>query len=339
MVDDSDSSATRALVQAAIQAEEAWEKAPSLTGWQATVEDMIINPSYKDSLRYNKKCFGKDGSPSSFFNKSKNPVKTIPPRKAVSVEDATLANRIDSLKNLALVGKWQFPEMGDSDMRKWLAEKWSPLLGYTPIISRLMKEWYSFHFLKTQDLELILNNPWVSGRSFLALSRWYIGFDPLKNTPSNSMIWVKLPNLPLELWSEETLAKIGDSIGKFVYVDPWCRGVKDKRITWILIEKQYKGGHPEQLEICWGGSNIHQRLDFWGIPFRCSGCHKTGHLIKNCNLQSSRRIKKPVLNRNRKSDSEQSQEILDFREPPVQSQQKSQGLKSFHKIHSQDLPP
>lgn len=223
-MNDSNSSATRALAQAAIQAEGDRKKQPSLTGWQATVEDMIIKPACKE-IHKPKKAFSKIvDSPSSLFNKAKNPVKTDPPPKAICLDGATLTERIYSLKKLSLVGKWQFPEMDDQDMRKWLMDKWAPLIGYTPIIYRLIKEWYSFHFLKDSDLDIILKNPWVYGRSFLALSRWYIGFDPLRNTASNFLIWVKLPNLPLELWSEESLSKIGNLIGKFVYVDPWCIG-------------------------------------------------------------------------------------------------------------------
>jgi len=79
----------------------------------------------------------------------------------------------------------------------------------------------------------------------------------------------------------ESFAEIGNSIVKFVYVDPWCRGEKDKRIAWILIEKAYKGGYPYHIEIAWGCTRIKQRLDLWGIPFRCSSCHRTWHLIKN----------------------------------------------------------
>lgn len=166
-----------------------------------------------------------------------------------------------------------------------------PIIGYTPIISRMMKEWYSFHFQKQEDLERVLVKPWVYGRSFLSLSRWYMGFDPLKNTPSHSLIWLKLPNLPLELWTQESLESIGNAIGKFIYVDPWIRGEKDKRIAWILIERPYKGGYPEQLEIIWEGTRTHQRIDFWGIPFRCSTCHCTGHLQNACKYRRSRALR------------------------------------------------
>lgn len=119
-----------------------------------------------------------------------------------------------------------------------------------------------------------------------------------------------------------------------MYVDPWCRGEKDKQITWILIENPYKGGYPDHLEIAWGSSNIHQRLDFWGIPFRCFGCHKTGHLIKNCSHRFSRRIKESTFNRDRKSESEPSRESLDVQ---VSSLQREQKLHATNKNH--DLLP
>jgi hypothetical protein len=36
------------------------------------------------------------------------------------------------------------------------------------------------------------------------------------------------------------------------------------------------------LEIGWPDRRFTQNLDYLGIPFRCSICHKTGHLRRNC---------------------------------------------------------
>lgn len=281
MAVDSDSPGTRALLAAATETEEAIFAASGNPSWHDTLSvslpsqhrDPPLFASHSHMLRR---------------NKNKAPVKTVPPPKAVTVSGPSLAERIESLQKNALVRKWYFPELDEADMRTWISKTWTPIIGYTPIISRMMKEWYSFHFQKQADLEMVLDKPWVSGRSFLSLTRWYLGFDPLKNTPSHSMIWLKLPNLPLELWTQDTLTLIGNAIGKFIYVDPWIRGEKDKRIAWILIEKPFKGGYPEQIEIIWEGSRICQRIDFWGIPFRCSSCHHTGHLVKDCKYRRQR---------------------------------------------------
>lgn len=282
MAEDSDSPAMKALFVAAIESESAREFASRDSDWHATLSDMLPtglrDPPFLGS---HASLQQKNGPlPSRVHHgqgrnryKQNVPVKTVPPPKAVSVSGSSLTERIESLRKHALVGKWYFPEMNEEEMRNWISTTWIPIIGYAPIISRLMKDWFSFHFQKESDLELALSRPWVSGRSFLSLSRWYLGFDPLKNTPSHSMIWVKLPNLPLELWTMEILALIGNAIGKFIYVDPWVRGEKDKRIAWILIDIPYKGGYPDQIDITWDGAKICQRLDFWGIPFRCSSCH------------------------------------------------------------------
>jgi len=75
--------------------------------------------------------------------------------------------------------------------------KWKSLLGYMPFVVRLMGGWYSFHFLCQEDLLKIQALPWIKGQGFLALHSWYIGFNLLKETPKNKLIWVKLPGLQI----------------------------------------------------------------------------------------------------------------------------------------------
>lgn len=265
-----DSIAMEYLVNVVEVVEHAWSAATL-----ATLDEMVIKPS---TSRDGSSMMDKDRK----YNKQHKPAKTSHSPQALRIDIAQLNERIDSLQKKALIGKWHFPEMSDSDMRNWLANFWKPVIGYVSVISSLMKDWYCFNFLNTADAEAIQSRSWVFKRSFLALYRWYIGFNPLKNTPVNNLIWVKCPNLPLELWSNESLEMIGNAIGRFVYVDPWCLGERDKRIAWILIQRPFRGGYPDHIEISWKNQVINQRLDFWGIPFRCAACRKTGHLVKNC---------------------------------------------------------
>jgi len=88
--------------------------------------------------------------------------------------------------------------MEDSETRKWIDKKWKLMLGYMPTVVRILEGWYRFHFLSQEDLEKIIAIPWIHGKKFLTLHKWYIGYNPLRNTPSNKLVWVKLPGLPLE---------------------------------------------------------------------------------------------------------------------------------------------
>jgi len=111
------------------------------------------------------------------------------PTRAIKITEPTpnLAFRYDvlfdcviSLQKHALVGKWHFADMEDSDMHAWLHSKWHILLDYIPTIVRLLNGWYNFHFLCQEDLEKIKSVPWLKGSSFLTLYFLYIGFNPLR---------------------------------------------------------------------------------------------------------------------------------------------------------------
>jgi hypothetical protein len=56
----------------------------------------------------------------------------------------------------------------------------------------------------------------------------------------------------------------------------------DKRLCRVLVEIDIHVGLPEAVELEWRGMLRVQRLDFLGIPFRCTWCRQTGHLRREC---------------------------------------------------------
>ena len=56
----------------------------------------------------------------------------------------------------------------------------------------------------------------------------------------------------------------------------------DKRRGKILVEIDISKGLPAEVEILYHERMFIQRLDFLGIPFRCSVCRETGHLRREC---------------------------------------------------------
>ena len=50
----------------------------------------------------------------------------------------------------------------------------------------------------------------------------------------------------------------------------------------ILVELDITRGLPAEVEILCHERLFIQRLDFQGIPFRCSVCQETGHLRRDC---------------------------------------------------------
>jgi len=56
----------------------------------------------------------------------------------------------------------------------------------------------------------------------------------------------------------------------------------DKRIEKVMVEIDIHRGLLEAIDIESRGRVFAQKLDYLGVPFRCSFCHKTGHLRKDC---------------------------------------------------------
>ena len=166
-------------------------------------------------------------------------------------------------------------------MIEWAKKVWCPIVGYASNVSLLLNNWYSIHLMNEKDVALIVNKTWVHGKSFLQLLPWYLGFNPIMEAPKNRTVWVKLPGLPLEFWTDKAIRAIGNSIGCTKYIDSSMLEASDKRIPWLLVEVVFSGGLPGDVDLVWGSRRHRQRVDYWGIPFHCLVCHNTSHLKGN----------------------------------------------------------
>jgi hypothetical protein len=65
-------------------------------------------------------------------------------------------------------------------------------------------------------------------------------------------------------------------------VDEYSLCVPERKLGRILVEIDIHSGLLETLDIRWQDRFFSQRLDYLGLPFRCTLCRKTGHLRNSC---------------------------------------------------------
>ena len=116
----------------------------------------------------------------------------------------------------------------------------------------------------------------------MVLDRWHSKFDPLRERIVKRHLWVLLSHLPFPLWIRTILEGIGNTIGRFVFVEDEFQQVYDKRVAKILVEFDISMGLLVEVEILCGERLLIQRLDYLHVPFRCSCCRAVGHLWKVC---------------------------------------------------------
>nr|POE81163.1 hypothetical protein CFP56_30352 [Quercus suber] len=84
----------------------------------------------------------------------------------------------------------------------------------------LGKEFYSVRFLLKDDMDAVLKNgSWFIGGHFLSIRPWEPFFKPTCSSVSSIAVWVRLHELPIELYETEVLKQIGESIGRVLRMD------------------------------------------------------------------------------------------------------------------------
>lgn len=108
-------------------------------------------------------------------------------------------------------------------------------VGFNFLQSKLLQLWrltgrmdcvdltYSFflvRFYSDEDLDHVIQKGlWFIEEHFLSLRPWEPFFKPSTTNVSLIVVWIRLNELPFELYEIEVLKQIGDSIGKVLRVD------------------------------------------------------------------------------------------------------------------------
>jgi hypothetical protein len=168
------------------------------------------------------------------------------------------------------------------DLGEWVASTWGPLLGYVPEYISLTKGWFGILCKCPEDTNQLLDQHWILGHCSLMLKRWRLTFNPDTEYFHLRHVCVLLPALPLQFWNKDALFAIGNSLGTYMEIEPDLLSSPVRKIGKILVELDVHKGLPKILEIVWCDKRYIQKLNYLGIPFRCSLCHKMSHLRGHC---------------------------------------------------------
>ena len=75
-------------------------------------------------------------------------------------------------------------------------------------------------FYSKEDLDNVLvKGPWFMGDQFLSIRPWEPFFKPSTANVSLIAAWIRLYELPIELYEAEVLKELGETIGKVLRID------------------------------------------------------------------------------------------------------------------------
>jgi len=198
-------------------------------------------------------------------------------------EDVEWHNILEMSK-LTIVGKVIGRFFARRTMVSWVDRFWKDEIGYSPVVDLLTRGWFAVTFAKEEDLSKILNRSWSLDHSPVLLKKWHPLFDASIERVDIIPIWVRMPALPLQYWSEFHLRGIGNMLGTCLEVDLSFLKTHMKQVARVLVSINIREGLAETINLKRGPEVIVQILDYENVPFRCRRCHAYGHPISECKV-------------------------------------------------------
>ncbi|KAG5565789.1 hypothetical protein RHGRI_001646 [Rhododendron griersonianum] len=155
---------------------------------------------------------------------------------------------------------------------------------------------YLFKFRDEQAKQSVLDGgPYFISQRYLVLKDWHRMMQPVKEQPSHIPVWVRLHNLPLELWNQECLSRVASTIGRPLHVDqataktsrqPGLLQTKSTSAR-VCIEISAEHDLPEDVRITVENNSVVVPIEYQVLPSSCKECKVFGHSITQCSKTPS----------------------------------------------------
>ncbi|KAI9124524.1 hypothetical protein K1719_004446 [Acacia pycnantha] len=143
----------------------------------------------------------------------------------------------------------------------------------------LSNEYYIVSFSSKEDRDYA----YYEGDHYLLVQRWRPNFNPKKaDCQRRVAVWVRIPDLPLEFCTVESLGIIGNMIGKMIKIDR-STSIYDKgAFARICVEVDLH----KPLLPAFTVFGEDKQLVYEGLHLVCFSCGKYGHAQENCVLKN-----------------------------------------------------
>lgn len=116
-----------------------------------------------------------------------------------------------------------------------------------------------------EDALRVLQGYWFWDQNLLALKPRHPLFDAREEMEMSCLLWINLPNLPLEFWIDVTLRAIGDALGKFIVANDTYKVNPTHFVARTLVDLDVQQGLLENLKMVLGDRFYLEVLDYVNI--------------------------------------------------------------------------
>ncbi|XP_057770976.1 uncharacterized protein LOC130990761 [Salvia miltiorrhiza] len=136
--------------------------------------------------------------------------------------------------------------------------------------------------LPTSTRSSLIFEPWRLRSGILFLQAWTPNFNPHKLDSSLAQVWVRIFNLPHELWHPEVITGIARQVGTPLLIDGLSARASVGNFARILVEINVALEHPSFLDVQCDENTYEIEFRYEDMPTFCCVFSSFGHSTDNC---------------------------------------------------------
>lgn len=144
---------------------------------------------------------------------------------------------------------------------------------------------FLFSFQSEEDMNVILNKGpgMIGGTRPLLLKQWHLGIKLDPRNVENVHLWITLPDLGYQFWSEEMLSKIVSKVGRPLVMDKMTAVRQRMSYPRVMVEVSAEKPLKEKVVLRGPlGEEQVQPIVYEWRPWHCMVCRKFGHQHGQC---------------------------------------------------------
>lgn len=123
-----------------------------------------------------------------------------------------------------------------------------------------------------------MDGPWFVGDQYLHVQAWEADFHPHVTQISNTAVWIRLEQLPIEKYHPKFLKHVGNKLGKLLKIDAVTIAATQGQYARLCVQFNIAYPLPKHVKI----RAFWQDIVYENLPILCYRCGRLRHREVNC---------------------------------------------------------
>ena len=167
-------------------------------------------------------------------------------------------------------------------VKRFIDLRWRQLGGVE--VKSLGRGFFLLRFYDEHVKERVLDEgPWYIGGKPFIIKIWEPNFYLNKDSIHSLPIWIRLYDVPLELWTNKGLSYLASAIGKPRFMDAITESGERIEFARICVDMRFDDVFPDCIDVEMpNGEKRKIRVEYQWRPLKCRWCNDLSHAGKMC---------------------------------------------------------